>query len=422
MLCCVSSGPRGLSLIPKLVWGIDGDAFVVNLYSTGRAAFQIGDVPVEIAAETHFPRGGKVTFTVNPRQPTHLIIRLRVPEWATRFEARSGGHVYHGVAGQMLDISRVWGAGDGLAVDMDLPVQLKSAPPAYPDCCTLQRGPQVLALEKAVNPAVPYLSRVGVVHAAQPPALRSVALSEWSSGPVYQLVGVTTMNGFSESKKPIDLAVVPFADALDYRVLLQSADHLRADIPAATAYLRAYTSEADIRLLPTDRQPVRADIDEYISDENPLSFRSVDPSAPSPLAQVDGSFTPTDPATPVWFAVMLPQPQAITRVVFRHGKAEPRGGWFDTTQGKPQIEVLRAAPSIGGKFDYMGYADPEGQRWEALGVLDSYSGTNAAAMPPLTDGQSFELRLTEPVTIYGIRIVGHAGGHSASCAELAAFT
>jgi hypothetical protein len=323
----------------------------------------------------------------------------------------------------MLDISRVWGTGDGLVVDMDLPLQIKSAPPGYPECCTLQRGPQVLALEKAVNPVVPYLSRVGVARAAQPPALRSVALSEhWTSGPVYRLSGVTTTNGLSESKESIDLAVVPFADALDYRVLLQLADHLRADIPAATAYLRAYTSEVDIRLLPTDRQPVRADIDEYISDENPLSFRSVDPSTPSPLAQVDGSFTRGDPATPVWFAVMLPRPQAITRVVFRHGKAEPRGGWFDTTKGKPQIEVLRVAPAIGGKLDYAGYADPEGQQWEALGVLTAYPQANTKAMPPLIDGQAFELRLTEPVTVYGIRVVGRAGGQSASCAELAAFT
>jgi uncharacterized protein len=419
MLCCVSSGPRGLSLIPELVWGIDGDAFVVNLYSMGRATFQIGGVAVEVAADTLFPRDGQVTFTVSPRQPTHLIVRLRVPEWATRFEARSGGHVYHGAAGQMLDISRVWGAGDNLAVDMELPVQFKVPPPGYPECCMLQRGPQVLALEKAVNPAVPHLSRVGVIHAGRPPTLQNAAPSErWSTGPVYQVSGVRRISG---SKKPIDLALVPFADALDYRVLLQSAVHLRADIPAVTAYLRAYASEENFRLLPTDRQPVRADINEYISDENPLSFRSVDPSAPSLEAQFDGSFTPSDPATPVWFAVMLPQPQAITRIVFRHGKAEPRGGWFDTSNAKPHLEVLRTAPSIRGKIEYMGYADPEGQRWTALGVLDSYPRTNAKLMPPLIDGRPFEFRLAEPVTIYGIRIVGHAGGHFASCAELAAF-
>lgn len=36
-LCsCVSSGPRGISLIPRLVWGLQGDAFVVNLYAPGR--------------------------------------------------------------------------------------------------------------------------------------------------------------------------------------------------------------------------------------------------------------------------------------------------------------------------------------------------------------------------------------------------
>jgi hypothetical protein len=55
------------------------------------------------------------------------------------------------------------------------------------------------------------------------------------------------------------------------------------------------------------------------------------------------------------------------------------------------------------------------------GFLDQYPRGSATTSPALTDGQAFELRLPQPVEVYGIRIVGRAGGEYASCAELSAY-
>jgi len=60
-------------------------------------------------------------------------------------------------------------------------------------------------------------------------------------------------------------------------------------------------------------------------------------------------------------------------------------------------------------------------RWETAAVLDQYPRTNASTPPPLADGELFEVRLPQPLEVYGIRIVGRPGGDYASCAELSAY-
>ena len=54
----MSSGPRGISLIPQLTWGLQKNAFFVNLYSAGRARCEFDGVPVEVVCEL-----GRVTMT-----------------------------------------------------------------------------------------------------------------------------------------------------------------------------------------------------------------------------------------------------------------------------------------------------------------------------------------------------------------------
>src|SRR5882757_2708767 len=80
ILCCVSSGPRGISLIPQLVWGVEQGALVVNLYTPGRARFQMEGVAVEMVSETDFPSDGHVRLTLSAERATHFTLRLRVPE------------------------------------------------------------------------------------------------------------------------------------------------------------------------------------------------------------------------------------------------------------------------------------------------------------------------------------------------------
>jgi sialate O-acetylesterase len=71
-----------------------------------------------------------------------------------------------------------------------------------------------------------------------------------------------------------------------------------------------------------------------------------------------------------WYAVTIPKPATVSRIVFAHGKNFPDGGWFDTSAGKPrvQIQLTKDAP------------------WETVGELTDYPKTTATDNGGLGEG------------------------------------
>jgi hypothetical protein len=150
-----------------------------------------------------------------------------------------------------------------------------------------------------------------------------------------------------------------------------------------------------------------------------LSFAEESQSA---VGNQNGSITDDDPTTFVvtfnaqkqqdaWFAVTLPKPAEIGRVVYCHGRTFHDGGWFDTSGSKPRIQVKRS----------------QGGAWEDVATLASYPDSTAAKPgASLRDGASFEAKFT-PVTAYAVRVIGvPACGDNptqsfASCGELRAY-
>jgi hypothetical protein len=111
------------------------------------------------------------------------------------------------------------------------------------------------------------------------------------------------------------------------------------------------------------------------------------------------------PAQEDWYAVEMHKPELIGRVVYRHGRVYPTGGWFSTAGGKPVIQIRRS---------------PEAN-WETVASLDSYPDTRSGGVPKLAAGQAFEAKLKTPVSAIAVRILGRPGGAFSSCAELAAY-
>jgi hypothetical protein len=91
------------------------------------------------------------------------------------------------------------------------------------------------------------------------------------------------------------------------------------------------------------------------------------------------------------------------------------GGWFDTSGGKPRLEIQRK---------------PDGP-WEAIGMLADYPDTTSARGSAdawyLSEGREFTLRVPAGVTFVAVRVIGRPASGSnpaqayASCAELQAF-
>ena len=417
MLCCVSSGPRGLALIPQLTWGLEGDAFVIHLYTSGRAHFELQGVPVEIVSKTAFPTEGTIYLTVKPQKPIEFAVKLRVPEWTTSFEATAAGQRWRGVPGRMIEIKRTWASSTVLEVQMDLPVQSKKAGSQYPHCIAIQRGPQVLALEESVNPKLSSLHRAALEEGTQTtPRLRTLE----GATQVYEIEGRTVAT-HGEALVPCALKLVPFAEAQHYRIWMPRADQLpRGTIPVS-AYSRAALSERSLRLDPAEAQAYGRVTAEYLTDENEITFCTADPGKPGVLAQYRGQNTPGNRADPVWFSVMLDAPRAISRIVFQHGKLEAQGGWFDTSKGKPYVEVVRNTPPHWEQGSFVASTVLDEAPWEKLAEFEDYPSADSTEPPKIEDGHAFELKLSQPITIYAFRVVGHAGGRYARCAGLHAY-
>jgi hypothetical protein len=171
--------------------------------------------------------------------------------------------------------------------------------------------------------------------------------------------GVTTINAAPGRLNRCALKLVPFADALDYRVWINQGDRLRRDVPPATAFARARSSQVDLRLEPTARHAESTDIEKSLTEENRRGFCMADPSKPGQIAQLHGGQPAGDRTAPVWFLVMLQAPRSISRIVFRHGKISEDGGWFDSSRGKPSIEVVRATPPSMEKGSFMAFLSIE---------------------------------------------------------------
>ena len=137
-----------------------------------------------------------------------------MPEWTARFAATAGGQTYQGVAGQFLAIERDWKPGDQVTVDMDMTVRVLPGGPSYPYNVAIARGPQLLALEQAVNPSVLDLQAAGPRGAAVKLAAAGIRLPrDWRGTQAYVMEGVV-------AGKPQELTLVPFTAARTYRVWL----------------------------------------------------------------------------------------------------------------------------------------------------------------------------------------------------------
>ena len=163
--CCLSSVPRAISLIPDMVWGKVNNIFSVLMYETGEVADTISandhsSVELKIRSITNFPMEGKAEYLITPSKTKAFAINFRVPGWSQNFIAKIGGKSYKGTGGRFLKVERTWKAGDKVTITFDMPVQVIPGGISYPNKIAFKRGPQVLAIDQALNTKTGALSNI----------------------------------------------------------------------------------------------------------------------------------------------------------------------------------------------------------------------------------------------------------------------
>lgn len=454
--CCLSSGPRGVSLIPTYAVSTDADGIVVNLYDRGTAKLVLPErsrdnsntpkqstsqrpegrapgVPVEMTIDTRYPSDERIRITVTPAEARTFAVKLRIPEWCAKPMLQVNGKAVEANAGTdgYAALRREWRKGDKIDLRLKLEPRVIAGDFKNEGKIAVLYGPLVLASDDAllggkgqtlssIGVPGPDLAALRVTPKPAPAELRT-----WPGAQVFHMNAVArdsecgihaasdeakssrkTSSAQKEStlKRPegrapaqFQIGLLPFADAgasgSSYKIWLPYGQ-VRPSRNLLLDGIELRSRRPHLR----DRREDQAFAVRFggsVVDE----FQTIAMTFDRRRAQED------------WYAVELEEPVLVAEVVFFHGRTAQDGGWFDASDGKPRIEIK---------------SKPDGD-WEPLCELKDYPKTTASNAAGIKGGDRFTCELDKPVQVFGVRIIGKpASGDNpkqnwSSCLELQAF-
>lgn len=409
--CCLSSGPRGVALIPTFAATTDAEGVVINLYDAGTAHLNLHDhTPVTLTTETQYPAKDLIRITVEPAETKSFAVKLRVPSWCRNAAVEVNGQKVPVLpnADGYVAIHRQWKKGDHIAIRLKLEPRLITGDHMNHGKVAVMYGPLVLAADEALfgktGLAISQKQTVAPCAATIPlnaiavasPTLAKLKMSPkpapdefktWPGAQVFPIRAVTRRPlPALKVGTPVTIRLVPFADAgstgARYKVWLP----LPRELYSGNLLLDGMASHS--------RQE---NLDGSMTDEDFETF----------VTTANGKLENED-----WFAVELNEPAMVKRVLFAHGKSSPNGGWFDATAGKPRVQVKRTKAGA----------------WETVAEITDYPATTTKNSAEMEGGEHVICKLTNPVQAWAVRVVGKpASGDNpqqtcSSCAELQAFS
>jgi uncharacterized protein len=415
--CCLSSGPRGIALIPTFAVATDADGVVLNLYDAGRAELALRDgTTVGLTFDTRYPSEEKIQVTVNPSESKTFAVKTRIPAWCASPEVRINGKSVTALIGPdgYIAVRREWKQRDRMELRFKLEPCIVVGDHMNQGKVAVLYGPLVLAADEAllgsgdlrssrrtatltrpdakkpdvkslrissIAPATTNLAALEVSPEPAPESLRS-----WPSAQVFRIRGVVRRaTGSFPAGAPLDVRLVPFADAG------ASGTSYAIWLPVGLS-----SSSGNVLLGGQESRSRAGNVGGSIIDEDPQSF----------VVTFNGERQAED-----WFAVTLDEPVAVGRVEFAHGKTFHDGGWFDASRGKPHVQVKTTQDAP----------------WEPVGELKDYPAPTATDSAGLQSGERFTCQFKTPLNVLAIQVVGKpaCGDNSqqafASCAEIQAF-
>lgn len=211
--CCLSSVPRGISLIPEMIWGNVNKQFTVLMYEPGAVIQTITaddgtSINLRLKAETTFPKEGDVVYTVNPSLSKKFTLNFRIPSWAENYSITVNGLPQDIASNSEASINRVWQSNDKVEVKFDMPVQVIKGDPTYKGFVAFKRGPQVLAADSLLNAG----RLISVTKAFTNPGNLTVK-DATGMLPAYWVGKQAFAVSREDIKRKEELILVPFADA-----------------------------------------------------------------------------------------------------------------------------------------------------------------------------------------------------------------
>ena len=215
--CCLSSGPRGLALIPTFAVTTDADGVVVNLYESGQARLTLRNgTPVEIDTDTLYPGEDAIRIRVSPAAEKLFAVKLRIPAWCRTASLGVNGRPFDIQRGSdgYAKIQRMWKPGDNIELILKQEARLIVGNHLNQGKVAIEFGPLVLAADEALLKAdhqtltsfaiaKPDVSALALMPEPAPPGVKT-----W---PGMQLFRINAVSRKDDS--PATIHLISFADA-----------------------------------------------------------------------------------------------------------------------------------------------------------------------------------------------------------------
>ena len=221
--CCLSSGPRGVALIPTFAESTDADGVVLNLYEAGQASLKLRDGnAVTLVTETQFPADEHIRVTVKPAASEEFAIKVRLPEWCKNSAISVAGRKVNQSPGPdgYVAVKRVWSAGDQLDMYFPMAVRVITGDHLNAGKAAVMYGPLVLAADddllagSGLNVDSIALPSSDLASFFAKPEAATKAFRTWSGARVFCIRAVadkaTATFGYGMAKS---VCLLPFADA-----------------------------------------------------------------------------------------------------------------------------------------------------------------------------------------------------------------
>jgi uncharacterized protein len=212
--CCVSSGPRGMALVPQCAAlrlpPADNrpETLLLNLWESMTVRTRLGEQTVTVRWRTGFPENGRAKLTVESARPVRFAIRVRVPDWAQpcspSLRGTAPGDVQHREDGWTFtadDWTQAW-----VELDFNLAPRRIAGEHGNAGQTAFAWGPFVLAYDEQRNPVGPRLPGIVVPHST---AASAVSRADPTTGRLQFSAPLAVLG----EPQPRPATLVTFADA-----------------------------------------------------------------------------------------------------------------------------------------------------------------------------------------------------------------
>jgi len=228
--CCLSSGPRGIVLLPLVAAATDADGVMINFLERGEARLALTDGRhVTVRTDTEYPLGESVTLRITAiERPGPFALKVRIPSWARGVSIEVDGSTKSASPGSYHAVTRDWKVGDTVQVTIPARPRLVMGRHGNAGLAAVLYGPLVLAADDRVNPTQRigtfqlYHQEIGPLQFSKLPKAEADALIPGTA--VFQVLG-SSIPEVAKGPRTQDLPVrlIPFAEAGDgapYKVWL----------------------------------------------------------------------------------------------------------------------------------------------------------------------------------------------------------